>query len=88
MAGATATEIIGLPAEQAWAQANAKWSWPEEARSIAQKAYIYAFPIVQNYLSIYQVALDPNGSHYKGPSNDVHNVARVFTPAATAHHYC
>jgi hypothetical protein len=52
MAGATATEIIGLPAEQAWAQANAKWSWPEEARSIAQKAYIYAFPIVQNYLSI------------------------------------
>jgi hypothetical protein len=45
---------------------------------------IYAFPIVQNYLSIYQLALDPNGRQYKGPPNEVHNVARVFTPADTA----
>jgi hypothetical protein len=60
---------------------------PEEARSIAQNAYVYAFPIVQNYLSIYQLALDPNGSQYKGPPNEVHNVARIFTPADTAHHY-
>jgi hypothetical protein len=35
-------------------------------------------------LSIYQLALDPSGSQYKGPPNEVHNVARVFTPADTA----
>lgn len=54
-----------------------------EAKHIAREAYIYAFPIVQNYLSIYQFALDPTGSQYKGPPNEIHNVARVFTPADT-----
>jgi hypothetical protein len=63
---------------------SATWPSPEEAKSIAQQPYVYAFPIVQNYLSIYQLALDPNGNQYKGPRNEVHNVARVFTPADTA----
>ena len=67
-----------------WAQIDAKLPTPDEARQIAQEAYVYAFSIVQNYLSIYQLALDPKGSQYKGPPNDVHNVARVFTPADTA----
>jgi hypothetical protein len=39
--------------------------------------------MVENYLSIYQFALDPDGSQYKGPPNAVHNVARVFTPDDT-----
>jgi len=60
------------------------WPTPDEAKQIAEEAYVYGFPIVQNYLSIYQLALDPNNSQYKGPPNEVHNVARVFTPADTA----
>jgi hypothetical protein len=39
--------------------------------------------MVENYLSIYQFALDPEGSQYKGPPNAVHSVARVFTPEDT-----
>ena len=62
---------------------NAKWPTAGQAQAIAQEAYVYAFPIVQNYLSIYQLALDPNWSQYKGPPNEVHNIARVFTPADT-----
>jgi hypothetical protein len=56
---------------------------PAEARSLGHDAYLYAFPIVENYLSIYQFALDPSNSQYKGPPNEVHNVARVFTPKDT-----
>lgn len=29
------------------------------------------------------VVLDPSGSQYKGPMNQIHNVARVFTPKDT-----
>ena len=48
--------------------------------ALARDAYIYAYPMVENYLSIYQFALDPDGSQYKGAPNEVHSVARVFTP--------
>ena len=56
---------------------------PDEIERIARDAYIYTFPMVENYLSIYQFALDPDGTQYKGPPNAVHNVSRVFTPADT-----
>jgi hypothetical protein len=82
-AATVAVTSIGHPL-RAWSQAGTKWPEPAEANRIAYEAYIYAFPIVQNYLSIYQLALDPNGRQYKGPPNEVHNVARVFTPADTA----
>lgn len=55
----------------------------ETAFAIACEAYVYAFPMVENYLSIYQFGLDADGGQYKGPLNAVHNVARVFTPDDT-----
>ena len=84
LAGAVAvTSIVEPSSWQCWAQSSGAWPSAEEASQIAHEAYIYAFPLVQNYLSIYQFALDANGSQYKGPLNEVHNVARVFTPADT-----
>jgi len=53
----------------------------EEARELARDAYVYTYPMVENYLSIYKFALDPSDPDYKGPPNEIHNVARVFTPA-------
>ncbi|TNC66566.1 DUF1254 domain-containing protein [Rubellimicrobium roseum] len=55
----------------------------EEAGEIAHEAYIYTFPMVENYLSIHQYALDPAGSQYKAPINAIGNVDRVFTPEDT-----
>lgn len=55
----------------------------EEAKAIAKEAAIYAYPMAENYLSIYQFALNPEGADYKGPPNAVHNVARVFGPQDT-----
>jgi hypothetical protein len=69
MAGAAAAEVLGMFAKSAWGQTVTHWPSPEEAKQIAQEAYVYAFPIVQNYLSIYQLALDPKGRQYKGPPN-------------------
>lgn len=54
---------------------------PDKARVIAREAFIYAYPMVENYLSIHAFALDPESPDYKGPPNAVHNVDRVFTPA-------
>jgi hypothetical protein len=55
----------------------------DEARTIAREAYIYALPMVENYLSIYLYALDPDNSQYKGPLNQIHNEGDVLTPADT-----
>lgn len=52
---------------------------PQEARTIAAEAYVYLYPMVQNYQTIYQFALNPSGPEFKGPMNTVFNVARVFT---------
>lgn len=50
---------------------------------LAYDAYIYNYPLVKNYLSLYQYALDKNSDQYKGPINQVNNVDRVFTPKDT-----
>ncbi|MBK8209831.1 MAG: DUF1254 domain-containing protein [Rhodospirillales bacterium] len=39
--------------------------------------------MVENYFSIYAWAIDENGGQYKGPMNQVNNVARVFGPEDT-----
>jgi hypothetical protein len=57
---------------------------PEQARVIAKEAYIYGFPMVDSYRVQYSYFIDPASPEYKGPWNEVHSVARVFTPADTA----
>jgi hypothetical protein len=55
----------------------------QEAQAIARDAYIYGFPIVENYKTIYAYAIDEGGPNYKAPFNEITNLARVFTPADT-----
>lgn len=57
---------------------------PEEARAIAEEAYVYGFPIVDNYRVQYSYFVDKQDPEYKGGWNDVHNTARVYTPEDTA----
>ena len=52
----------------------------EEARSIAKEAYVYGFPLVDNYRVLYAYAVDTKGKEYKGPFNTIKNEARVYTP--------
>jgi hypothetical protein len=57
---------------------------PEQARAIAKEAYIYGFPIVDNYRVNYAYFVDKQNPEYKGGWNEIHNTARVYTPADTA----
>ena len=56
---------------------------PQEARSIAKEAYIWAYPMIENYkvMYVYSVYRAPDNPEYKAPFNVISNTARVFTPA-------
>ena len=57
---------------------------PAEARAIAKDAYVYGFPLVDNYRIQYGYFVDTKNPEYKAPWNQIHNVPRVYTPADTA----
>ena len=53
---------------------------PEEAKAIAKEAYIYGFPMVMNYKTLYNYVIDTSNPEYKGPFNHLACDARLFTP--------
>ena len=53
---------------------------PEEARQIAKEAYIYGFPMVMNYKTLYAYTLDKKSPEYKGELNQKSCEARLYTP--------
>ncbi len=57
---------------------------PEQIREMAKDAYVYGFPLVDNYRIQHSYFVDADGPEYKGPWNQVHSAARVYTPADKA----
>jgi len=55
-----------------------------EARAIAKEAYIYGYPLVENYRIQYAYFVDSRNPEYKAPFNTIKNIAHVFTPEDTA----
>jgi len=55
-----------------------------EARAIAKEAYVYGFPMVDNYRIQHAYFVDTGNPEYKGPWNRLVNIPRVYTPADTA----
>jgi hypothetical protein len=55
-----------------------------QIRSIAKDAYIYGYPMVQAYLTMYAFSIDKGNPQYKGPFNTPLSFARVFTPDDSA----
>ena len=52
----------------------------QETREIAKQAYLYGFPMVMNYKTLYQYAIDTDDPEYKAPLNQISCDARLFTP--------
>src|SRR6476661_5247944 len=52
----------------------------DEARAIAREAYIYGFPLVDNYRIQYSYFVDRANPEYKASWNTLVNNARVYTP--------
>ena len=65
----------------AWADFTAT---PSEARAIAKEAYLYGYPVVEMYKTLYTQAVDKGGANFKAPFNHIGNTAQVFTPKDTA----
>lgn len=57
---------------------------PDEARVIAKEAYVYGFPMVDGYQTLYAQAVDRSGPNYKAPLNQIGSAASVATPQDTA----
>lgn len=55
----------------------------EQIREIAKQAYIYGYPMVDNYRVQYAYFEDEQSSQYLAPWNALHSVAKVYTPADT-----
>jgi len=55
-----------------------------EIKAIAEEGFIYGLPIVMNYAVMYECGVDKDSGQYKGPFDQIHNEARVFTYEDTA----
>lgn len=68
---------LSLPlSTSVWADFSAT---PQEARAIAREAYLYGFPVVEMYKTLYTQALDRKSGNFKAPFNRIGNTAKVFT---------
>lgn len=56
---------------------------PAETQAIARDAYIYGFPFVEGYKTLYKQAVDTAGSDYKAPFNHIGHARTAATPADT-----
>lgn len=52
----------------------------DETKEIAKEAYLYGFPLVLNYKTMYDYAVNEQSPDYKGDFNALACDARVFTP--------
>jgi hypothetical protein len=57
---------------------------PAEARAIAKEAYIYGFPVADDYRVQHAYFVDRDSPEFKAPWNQIRNIPRVYTPADTA----
>ena len=53
----------------------------DEAKKIATEAYLYAYPMLYNYKTLFQQAADPAFPGYGGGFNRFRHYSRGFTPA-------
>ena len=53
---------------------------PDEAEAIAREAYVWGFPMVMNFKTLYNYVIETSNPEYKGPFNQVVCEARLFTP--------
>ncbi len=53
---------------------------PDEAKGIAEKAFIYAYPMLENYHTMYDNTIDDSSERYVAPFNVIHNNDHLSTP--------
>ena len=61
-------------------QTAAEGPTPKEASAIAEEAYIYAFPMLENYRTMYVQAIDRNAPGYGAPFNEIAHRTELLGP--------
>jgi hypothetical protein len=56
---------------------------PAEARAIAKEAYVYGFPFVEGYKTLYKQAVDKSSPEFKAPFNQIGHARGAATPETT-----
>ncbi|MGH8039924.1 MAG: DUF1254 domain-containing protein [Stenotrophomonas sp.] len=81
---AAAPTPAATTAPQAAAPAPADAAHTRELRATAKDAYIWGFPIVEGYKSMYQQAVDRGGANFHAGFNEIGSVGSVATPKDTS----
>ena len=55
-----------------------------EVKAIAEEGFIYGLPIVMNYSTMYEYAVNKDSGQFKAPFNEIMNEHRVYTYQDTA----
>lgn len=80
----TAMACSGVRASNKTSSTSSGEVTADQIREIAKQAYIYGFPMVDNYRIQYAYFQDKQNPQYKAPWNTLQSNAQVFTPADTA----
>lgn len=73
--------LLGLPVALLLSIATAQAEFNaslDEARQIAKEAYLYGFPVVEMYKTLFTQAVDMGSPGYKAPFNQIANSDEVF----------
>ncbi|MDR5740200.1 DUF1254 domain-containing protein [Caballeronia sp. LZ016] len=63
-----------------WAQSASEGAAPAEVREIAKDAFIYAYPMLFNYKTMYTQAIDPSSKAYLGGFGKLRNYSSPYGP--------
>ena len=56
---------------------------PEQAKQIAEEAYIYAYPMLEHYKMMFAMAIYPESGAYEAPFNILINKSTLLGPEHT-----
>jgi hypothetical protein len=78
-----AAALVGVLALSATIVCAAEPVTTEAARAITKDAFVYGYPLVDNYKTLYKQAVDRGGSDYRAPFNEISSAKNIATPADT-----
>ena len=57
---------------------------PDDAKAMAEEAYVFAYPMLENYRTMFVQAIDPQSKAYAGPFNQLHHATALAGPESRA----
>jgi hypothetical protein len=77
------TAVVCLSASAAGA-GTADQLTAEAAKAVAEEAYVYAYPMLENYRTMYVQAIDRSSKAYTAPFNQLHHATALMGPESKA----